>query len=40
MRVEAGGKRSMNKITVRDIVSECEITRNTFYYYFHDIYDV
>ena len=33
-------KRSLNKITVRDIVNECEITRSTFYYYFHDIYDV
>lgn len=33
-------KRSVNKITVRDIVADCEITRNTFYYYFHDIYDV
>ncbi|MBQ7153724.1 MAG: TetR/AcrR family transcriptional regulator [Clostridia bacterium] len=28
------------KITVRDIVDACGITRNTFYYYFHDIYDV
>lgn len=33
-------KKPVNKITVRDIVEECEITRNTFYYYFHDIYDV
>lgn len=33
-------KRPLNKITVRDIVEECGITRNTFYYYFHDIYDV
>ncbi len=38
--LKLAGKRSMNKITVRDIVAECEITRNTFYYYFHDIYDV
>lgn len=33
-------KKSLRKITVRDIVSACGITRNTFYYYFHDIYDV
>ena len=33
-------KKSFRKITVRDIVTACGITRNTFYYYFHDIYDV
>lgn len=33
-------KKPLNKITVRDITGECGITRNTFYYYFHDIYDV
>lgn len=33
-------KKSFRKITVRDIVAACGITRNTFYYYFHDIYDV
>lgn len=33
-------KKSFSKITVRDIVTACHITRNTFYYYFHDIYDV
>ena len=33
-------KKPINKITVREIVEECEITRNTFYYHFHDIYDV
>jgi len=38
--LKLAAKRSVNKITVRDIVAECEITRNTFYYYFHDIYDV
>jgi len=32
--------RSLNKITVRDIVEACGITRNTFYYHFHDIYEV
>lgn len=33
-------KKPINKITVREIVAECEMTRNTFYYHFHDIYDV
>ncbi|MBQ0092950.1 MAG: TetR/AcrR family transcriptional regulator C-terminal domain-containing protein [Clostridiales bacterium] len=32
--------RSPEKITVRDIVEECGVTRNTFYYYFRDVYDV
>ncbi len=32
--------RPLNKITVRDIVEACGITRNTFYYHFHDIYEV
>ena len=33
-------KKPINKITVREIVTECDMTRNTFYYHFHDIYDV
>ena len=33
-------KKPLNKITVRDITDDCGITRNTFYYYFHDIFDV
>ncbi len=33
-------KRPINKIPVRDIVNDCGITRNTFYYYYRDIYDV
>lgn len=33
-------KYPLNKITVRDIVEACGITRNTFYYHFHDIYEV
>ena len=33
-------RKSLNRITVRDITTECGITRNTFYYHFHDIYDV
>ena len=31
-------KKSPEKITVRDIVDDCEINRNTFYYYYQDIY--
>ena len=33
-------QKTVKKITVRDIVEACGITRNTFYYYFHDIYEV
>ena len=33
-------KKSLDKITVKDICELCEINRNTFYYYFEDIYDV
>ncbi|MCQ2480600.1 MAG: TetR/AcrR family transcriptional regulator [Clostridia bacterium] len=29
-----------DKITVRDIVEECDINRNTFYYYYSDIYEL
>ena len=28
----------LDKITVKDIVEDCGINRNTFYYYYHDIY--
>lgn len=34
------GKKPLDKITVRDIVDECGINRNTFYYHFQDIYAV
>ncbi len=33
-------KRPLNKITVKDIVTECEINRNTFYYYYADIHAI
>lgn len=33
-------QRPFEKITVRDIVVECGITRNTFYYHFEDVYGV
>jgi len=32
--------KSIDKITVKDICEMCEINRNTFYYYFSDIYQV
>lgn len=32
--------RSLDKITVRDIVVDCGLTRNTFYNYYEDIYDL
>ncbi|MBQ8356925.1 MAG: TetR/AcrR family transcriptional regulator C-terminal domain-containing protein [Clostridia bacterium] len=34
------GKKPLDKITVRDVVDDCGINRNTFYYYFRDIYAV
>lgn len=33
-------KRSLDKITVKDIVEACGISRQTFYYHFQDILDV
>ncbi len=33
-------KKPPEKITVKDIVEDCGVTRNTFYYYFRDVYDV
>lgn len=33
-------KKSLDKITVRDIVEDCRLTRNTFYYHYEDIYDL
>lgn len=32
--------KSLDKITVRDIVEDCNLTRNTFYYHYEDIYDL
>ena len=29
--------RPLNKITIKDIVEDCGINRNTFYYHFEDI---
>ena len=33
-------QKPLDKLTVKDIVEDCEITRNTFYYHFQDIYDL
>ncbi len=33
-------KKPLEKITVRDIVNDCGINRNTFYYHFQDIFAV
>lgn len=33
-------KKPLNKITVKDIVSDCKLTRQTFYYHFQDIYEL
>ena len=33
-------ERPLDKITVREIAGECGINRNTFYYHYHDIYDL
>ena len=32
--------KSLDKITVRDIVVDCGLTRNTFYYHYEDSYDL
>ncbi|MGI6177000.1 MAG: TetR family transcriptional regulator [Eubacterium sp.] len=32
-------EKSFEKITVKEVADECHITRQTFYYYFHDLVD-
>ena len=32
-------ERPLDKINVKDITDLCGLTRNTFYYHFHDVYD-
>lgn len=32
--------KSLNKITVTDIIKDCSVNRKTFYYHFQDIYDL
>lgn len=38
--IELLEKKPFDRITVKDIVEACEINRNTFYYYYSDIYDL
>lgn len=38
--VQMLNEQPLNKITVKDIVTQCEINRNTFYYYYPDIYAI
>lgn len=33
-------KKPLNKITIREIVEDCGVNRQTFYYHFKDIYDL
>ena len=33
-------KKSILKITIKDITEECGVNRMTFYYHFHDIYEL
>ncbi len=33
-------EKPLNKITVKEITDKCDLTRNSFYYHFSDIYDV
>lgn len=33
-------KKSLDKITIKDITDDCSVNRQTFYYHFHDIYDL
>lgn len=33
-------EKPLDKITIKDITDKCEINRNTFYYYFQDVYDL
>lgn len=33
-------KKPFDKITIKDIVETCDVNRNTFYYYYSDIYDL
>lgn len=33
-------KRKLEHITVQDVADEANVSRKTFYYHFHDIYDL
>ncbi|MBP5209386.1 MAG: TetR/AcrR family transcriptional regulator C-terminal domain-containing protein [Clostridia bacterium] len=38
--LKLAARRQLARITVKDVVDACRINRNTFYYYFKDIYNV
>lgn len=38
--IEMLGEKSLNEITVTDIANRCGVSRQSFYYYFNDIYDI
>ena len=33
-------KKTLSKITVSELITECNVNRKTFYYHFKDIYDL
>ena len=37
---EQMNKKPLNKITVKDLITTCNVDRKTFYYHFSDIYDL
>ena len=38
--IKLSKEKSVDKITVKDLVEECNISRQTFYYHFQDILEV
>lgn len=38
--IEMLNERPLDKITVRELTERCGVSRNTFYYHFHDVYDL
>lgn len=33
-------ERPINKITVNELSATCQVHRNTFYFYYHDVYSI
>ena len=38
--MELLSEKNLDKITVKELVDACGISRNTFYYHYHDIFEV
>ena len=38
--MELLSEKNFDKITVKELVDACGISRNTFYYHYHDIFEV